>query len=458
MNTAQTDFLGTGWGFPPAFSKGGEDVVMVSREEDIMQSLLILLGTSLDERAMREDYGCNLQDYLFEELDTRLLNYLRNAITESIRIHEPRINLEDVNFDIQADYTQSLINIEIQFLVRSTNSRYNMVYPFYLTEGAMGVGVPSLPSGAAAPALPFSFNMEDYTGEQFEALLHRPTSASTNNWSANYSMLDHLLLNENPDAICFVTSLWGIENEGGPTVDAFEVGYLPTEKRWAIFSKNPGYRMRHQNGTPNFFYVLIAPKKAIQGKYAFVHQASADNIRLNATLIENKHSDLTPNAYLMVTPRRSAHTNHEICVTYFADGHNKWAIANSVSDGNASGIPENQMVAGAEFNVLVLPKKELGNLRAFSHQASGNNIKDNVTYIDNELVNGHQSAFLFFTQAWRPEYTTAQGNHCPYHCQLWFDSATDAYRNWQDDRWFIWAPMGSIPQVTVFNVFVLQNS
>jgi uncharacterized protein len=146
MPAAQTDFLGTGWGFPPAFSQGGTEVLMVSREEDIFQSLQILLSTSLDERVMREDYGCNLQDFLFEELDQRLLNQLRNAITSSVRVHEPRINLEDVNFDIQADLIQAVIKIEIQFLVRSTNSRYNMVYPFYLNEGIMGAVGTSLPS------------------------------------------------------------------------------------------------------------------------------------------------------------------------------------------------------------------------------------------------------------------------------------------------------------------------
>lgn len=128
-------FLGTGWAFPPAFFDGGEDVRMVSGEEDIFQSLQILLATSLDERVMQEDYGCNLRDYLFAELDQRLLDDLRSAVTNAIRAHETRINLEDVGFEIDADPQGAVIHIRIAFLVRGTNSRFNMVYPFYLQEG-----------------------------------------------------------------------------------------------------------------------------------------------------------------------------------------------------------------------------------------------------------------------------------------------------------------------------------
>lgn len=134
-NTWQSGtFLGTGWAFPPTFGAGGEEVHMVGGSEDIFQSLQILLATSLNERVMQEDYGCNLRDYLFEELDQRLLDNLRSAITYAIRNHETRINLEDISFEGDADPRGAVVHIRIAFLVRGTNSRYNMVYPFYLQE------------------------------------------------------------------------------------------------------------------------------------------------------------------------------------------------------------------------------------------------------------------------------------------------------------------------------------
>ncbi len=71
--------LGTGWSFPPAFDKGSNTAVMVSAEKDIEQSLEILLSTSLGERVMQPDYGCNLKDYQFESVDNALLGFDRSC-------------------------------------------------------------------------------------------------------------------------------------------------------------------------------------------------------------------------------------------------------------------------------------------------------------------------------------------------------------------------------------------
>ncbi len=65
----QQSFLGTGWAFPPTFTKGPQSIVMVSDEADIRQSLEILLTTSIGERFLRPEYGCDLRRYLFEPLD-----------------------------------------------------------------------------------------------------------------------------------------------------------------------------------------------------------------------------------------------------------------------------------------------------------------------------------------------------------------------------------------------------
>jgi uncharacterized protein len=146
-------FLGTGWGYPFTFSTGGADVYMVSDVQDIFESLEILLGTSIGERVMEENFGCNLMDYLFEELDERLTENLRSCIQDAIRKYETRIELEDVTFDIQVDTMQSCIYIRLIFRVRHTNSRYNLVYPFYLSETIFGKNLPMPVDFVAAPQL-----------------------------------------------------------------------------------------------------------------------------------------------------------------------------------------------------------------------------------------------------------------------------------------------------------------
>ncbi len=135
MNTEQS-FLGTGWSFPPSFTKGGAEVKMVSGSEDIHQSLQILLSTGLGERVMQEDFGCDLSRTLFEEIDQSLINSLNSIISDAILYHEPRIALDDL--DISESQTQlGLLLISLTYTIKSTNSRFNMVYPFYINEASI---------------------------------------------------------------------------------------------------------------------------------------------------------------------------------------------------------------------------------------------------------------------------------------------------------------------------------
>ncbi len=80
MNPSFNSFLGTGWAFPPAFDNESASVEMVSNYEDIKQSLDILLSTSLGERVMQPDYGCNLTDYIFESLNSTLIGIIKHKV------------------------------------------------------------------------------------------------------------------------------------------------------------------------------------------------------------------------------------------------------------------------------------------------------------------------------------------------------------------------------------------
>ena len=110
---------------------------MVSGEEDIHQSLQILLSTSLGERVMQDDFGCDLTSFLFEETDQKLVNSLRRIVSDAILYHEARIQLDNLDVAENVDEPGRL-EISLVYTVRSTNSRFNMVYPFYINEAANG--------------------------------------------------------------------------------------------------------------------------------------------------------------------------------------------------------------------------------------------------------------------------------------------------------------------------------
>lgn len=131
---AEKDFLGTGWGFPPTFQKGGAGIVTVKEDEDIRQSLHIILSTEPGERVLRPDFGCNMQAMVFEPVNTSLLTYMRDKIEKAILYHEPRIDLKHVEINT-ADVLQGVVLIEVDYVIRTTNSRQNYVYPYYINEG-----------------------------------------------------------------------------------------------------------------------------------------------------------------------------------------------------------------------------------------------------------------------------------------------------------------------------------
>lgn len=132
-------FIGRGWAFPPAFVKTGTagsergEVAMTGGIEDIRQSLAIILGTVLGERIMRPDFGCNLEDQVFNAMNASMLSYVENLVKTAILYHEPRIDADQVS--VTADQPAGRLDIKVSYVVRGANSRFNVVFPFYLTEG-----------------------------------------------------------------------------------------------------------------------------------------------------------------------------------------------------------------------------------------------------------------------------------------------------------------------------------
>jgi len=125
-------FLGTGWSFPPTFDAGVGEVEMTSGLEDINKSLEIIFSTALGERIMNPTFGCNLDNMVFEAMNTSRITYIENLIKTAILFHEPRIDAKAV--EVRPDQAEGVLWIHINYKVRTSNSRFNFVFPFYVNE------------------------------------------------------------------------------------------------------------------------------------------------------------------------------------------------------------------------------------------------------------------------------------------------------------------------------------
>ena len=136
MEETFKSFLGTGWAFPPAFDKESGTVKLVSNEDDINESLNILLSTSLGERVMQPEYGCNLVDYLFEPLSSSMIGFIKDRVEKAILIYEPRIIADkiEVTDDGSFDLIEGKFIISVEYTIPGTNSRFNYVYDYYKNE------------------------------------------------------------------------------------------------------------------------------------------------------------------------------------------------------------------------------------------------------------------------------------------------------------------------------------
>ena len=141
MENTFNSFLGTGWAFPVKFDRDAGTVELVSDYQDIEESLNILLSTSLGERVMQPDYGCNLSDYMFESLNSTLIGIIKHHVVNAILYYEPRIVAEkvDVTSTDSFDLIEGKFTITVTYSIPQTNSRFNYVYDYYLNEASKPV-------------------------------------------------------------------------------------------------------------------------------------------------------------------------------------------------------------------------------------------------------------------------------------------------------------------------------
>nr|WP_236886967.1 GPW/gp25 family protein [Dickeya chrysanthemi] len=111
---------------------------MASGDDDIRQSLALLLSTRPGERIMAPEYGCDIQGMVFEDLTLSTLTDIKSRIEQAILFFEPRIRLQAIAID-NPPAPDGTVLIRLDYTLIATNTRSNMVYPFYLREGTLVV-------------------------------------------------------------------------------------------------------------------------------------------------------------------------------------------------------------------------------------------------------------------------------------------------------------------------------
>jgi phage baseplate assembly protein W len=124
------DFIGRGWAFPVRTDATGS-IALVGREQELAESIRLILGTAPGERPMRPEFGCAIHDEVFAPADATTAGRVGYDVRAALQRWEPRIDVTavDVDYD-QADF--GVMYVDITYTERETNDRRNLVFPFYV--------------------------------------------------------------------------------------------------------------------------------------------------------------------------------------------------------------------------------------------------------------------------------------------------------------------------------------
>ena len=134
IGSREEDFRGVGWSWPLRIGDLGDDrrIALARYDESIRQSILLILGTARGERIMRPTFGCGAHDHVFGTRDTGTAALISLAVREALLDWEPRIELLDIATELDGD---AALLVRIAYRVRGTDTRFNLVYPYYLQQG-----------------------------------------------------------------------------------------------------------------------------------------------------------------------------------------------------------------------------------------------------------------------------------------------------------------------------------
>jgi phage baseplate assembly protein W len=132
----QKAFLGVGWAYPVGIDPVTGLTATAAYENDVLQSLKIILTTARGERVMRPDFGCGIYDLAFAVIDRATLTRVESEVRDSIMKYEARVELINVVVD-PSQAADGMLRIEVEYRIRRTNQVGNLVYPFYFREGSL---------------------------------------------------------------------------------------------------------------------------------------------------------------------------------------------------------------------------------------------------------------------------------------------------------------------------------
>jgi hypothetical protein len=134
MATAGREFLGVGWKFPLQVTPRG-GLALARAEQRIEESIYLILSTAPGERVMLPDFGCGIHDLVFAPNNAVTVSLVVQRIRQALVAYEPRIDVLDINAET-APEQPNLLLIRIDYRIRTNNALGNLVFPFYLDEGA----------------------------------------------------------------------------------------------------------------------------------------------------------------------------------------------------------------------------------------------------------------------------------------------------------------------------------
>lgn len=134
MATNENSFLGSGWSFPVTFSAGNYRVNVSKLEQNVNESIDVILQTKVGERHLNAKFGSGLQEFFFKKMDESLRGEIKEAVSHALLQNEPRITVTDVEVAF-ADKSKGHVEVMVRYLYNTTNTRHNYVFPFFINEG-----------------------------------------------------------------------------------------------------------------------------------------------------------------------------------------------------------------------------------------------------------------------------------------------------------------------------------
>ena len=131
------EFVGAGWSFFPIRTDATGRIVLVTHEQEIEESIRLILATAPGERPMRPDFGCAIHDFVFAPADAATAGQIAFEVRAALDRWEPRVDVLEVRVELDGG-DEGTLHIQIGYRIRGTNDPRNLVFPFYVIPAAEG--------------------------------------------------------------------------------------------------------------------------------------------------------------------------------------------------------------------------------------------------------------------------------------------------------------------------------